>query len=69
MISRALIGGWEIGVTMDDIPFAFNAAIDVRHAHGHRDASIGIDRYLAAFGNSSRCAEVTAFKRDDVLKD
>ena len=28
----ALIGGWEIGVTMDEIPFAVDAAIDVRHA-------------------------------------
>ena len=28
----ALIGGWEIGVTMDEIPFAGDAAVDMRDA-------------------------------------
>ena len=53
---------------MDDIPFAVDAAIDVRHAHGHRCWELGIDRYLAAF-EADRVSEVTAFKRDDVLGD
>jgi len=35
-------------VTMDEIPFAVDAAIDVRHADCHRGGSIGIDRYVAA---------------------
>ena len=43
LISGALIGGWEIGVTMDEIPFAADAAINVRDADGHRGRSIGID--------------------------
>jgi len=30
--SGALIGGWEIGVTMDEIPFAGDAAVDMRDA-------------------------------------
>ena len=29
LISGALIGGWEIGVTMDETPFAVDSAIDV----------------------------------------
>ena len=36
----ALIGGWEIGVTMDEIPFAVDAAIDVRHSDRHRGWSV-----------------------------
>ena len=64
----ALIGGWEIGVTMDEIPFAVDAAIDVRHADRHRGWSAGIDRYLAAL-EADRISEAIAFKRDDVLRD
>jgi hypothetical protein len=30
MISHALIGGREIGVTVDEIPFGVDAAVDVR---------------------------------------
>jgi hypothetical protein len=40
LISGALIGGWKIGVTMDEIPFAVDAAIDVHHANRHRGGSI-----------------------------
>ena len=40
MISRALIGGREIGVTVDEIPFGVDAAVDVRHADGDRGGSI-----------------------------
>jgi hypothetical protein len=46
LISGTLIGGWEIGVTVDEIPFAVDAAIDVRDADHHRGWSFGIDRYL-----------------------
>ena len=36
----ALIGGWEIGVTMDEIPFAVDAAVDVRHSDRHRGGAL-----------------------------
>jgi hypothetical protein len=68
LISGALVGGWEIGVTMNEIPFAVDAAIDVRHADRHRGWSVGIDRYLPTL-EADRVSEVTAFKRNDVLRD
>jgi hypothetical protein len=53
---------------MDEIPFAVDAAIDVRHADCHRGWSVGIDRNLATL-EADRVSEVTAFKRNDVLRD
>ena len=55
-------------MTMDEIPFAVDAAIDVRHADGHHCGSVDIDRNLAAL-EADGISEVTAFKRDDVLRD
>ena len=48
-ILGALIGGWKISVTMDKLPFAIAAAIDVRHADGDRGGSVSIGRYRAGF--------------------
>jgi hypothetical protein len=67
MISRALIGG-GIGVTVDEIPFGVDAAVDVRQADRHRGGRVGVDRYLAAL-EADRVSEVSAFKRNDVLRD
>jgi hypothetical protein len=40
MISHALIGGREIGVTVDEIPFGVDAAIEVRHADVYRCSAL-----------------------------
>ena len=40
----ALIGGWEIGVTMDEIPFAGDAAVDMRDADSHRGVALAIEK-------------------------
>ena len=53
---------------MDEIPFPVDAAIDVRHANGHRRGSIGIDSCFAAF-EADRVSEVHAFKQNDVIRD
>jgi hypothetical protein len=49
------------------MPFAIDAAIEVRHADRHQGGSIDINRYLAGFETDCVC-EVTAFELDDVLR-
>jgi hypothetical protein len=44
LISGTLIGGWEIGVTMNEIPFAVDAAIVARPKVGSRYLSAGLAR-------------------------
>ena len=58
----------EISVTMDEIPFALDAAIVSESRGWSLRCGIGIDGYLATF-EADRLSEVTAFKRDDVLRD